>query len=168
MIANNTPRTGDMSYGTLSITKNLEKHFNIYLNYYYLSFGLVILSLIIYFFLEKKLFKLKNNTEDKFYFMGAGIFIFSFLINSNFDYRLIFLTFSIPAILKIKNTYFKILVLSSMVISFELHRLIYFIGFFGGVFNSLSKIMLFILIISLYLDIIINNKKIKFYYQKLS
>ena len=168
MIANNTPRTGDMSYGTLSITKNLEKHFNIYLNYYYLSFGLVILSLIIYFFLEKKLFKLKNNTEDKFYFMGAGIFIFSFLINSNFDYRLIFLTFSIPAILKIKNTYFKILVLSSMVISFELHRLIYFIGFFGGVFNSISKIMLFILIISLYLDIIINNKKIKFYYQKLS
>ena len=76
MIANNTPRTGDMSYGTLSITKNLEKHFNIYLNYYYLSFGLVILSLIIYFFLEKKLFKLKNNTEDKFYFMGGGGYLF--------------------------------------------------------------------------------------------
>jgi hypothetical protein len=164
MIANNTPKTGDMSYGTLSITKNLEKHFNIYFNYYYLSFFLVIFSLTIFFFFKKKIPKINNNRENNFYFMGGGIFIFSFLINSNFDYRLIFLTFSIPTILKIKNSYFKFLTISSLVFSLELHRLIYLIGFFGGVLNTISKIMLFILVISLYLNlIIINNKKNKLY-----
>lgn len=168
MIANNTPKTGDMSYGTLSIIKNLEKHFNIYFNYFYLSFFLVFVSLIFYYFLKKKNLKIKSNTENEFYFMGASIFVFSFLINSNFDYRLIFLTFTVPAILKVKNIYFKILTILSLVLSLELHRLIYYMGFFGGVLNTISKTTLFVLIISLYTNLVIinikkNNNIIKYY-----
>ena len=161
MISKNTPQTGDMSYGTLAIVKNLDKHFNIYFNHFYLSLVLIVFSIIVYILLNKEILKIKNQSEIRYYFLGAGIFIISFLINSNFDYRLIFLFFTVPLILNLENKLFKVLVLVSLFLSLELHRLIYFFGFFGGVLNSTAKIILFISYAIICLNIIEKNIKIK-------
>ena len=63
----------------------------------------------------------------------------------------------IPLILKLHNRMFRNFVLSSLIISSEIYRLIYFFGFFGGVINTLFKILLFFTISLILLDIIIKN-----------
>ena len=153
----NTPKSGDISYGTMAIVSNLNKHFNINFNHLLLSGLFIILTILfykIYFAKFSKKFIYKN---EEMFLVGGGIYCATFLLNSNHDYRLIFLIFVIPLILKLHNRMFSNFVLSSLIISSEIHRLIYFFGFFGGVINTLFKILLFFSISLILLDIIIKN-----------
>ena len=54
---------------------------------------------------------------EKFFLIGASIYIGTFLIGANADYRLIFLIFTIPYILDIKNISLKYCLIFSYIIS---------------------------------------------------
>jgi hypothetical protein len=153
----NTPKSGDISYGTMAIASNLNKHFSINFNHLLLSGLFIILTILfykIYFAKFSKKFIYKN---EEMFLAGGGIYCATFLLNSNHDYRLIFLIFVIPLILKLHNRMFRNFVLISLIISSEIYRLIYFFGFFGGIINTLFKILLFFTISLILLDIIIKN-----------
>tara|TARA_B100000579_G_C22828232_1_gene854446 strand:- start:1052 stop:1657 length:606 start_codon:yes stop_codon:yes gene_type:complete len=162
-----TLQTGDLSYGTQAITINIKNHFGFETNYFILNFILIIFSLFFYkIFFFKMMINYKYYQEEMF-LGGGGIFVSTFLLGSNHDYRLIFLLFCIPLILNLKNKLFKYFVLVSLTISSELYRLIYLFGFFGGVINTLFKIILFILLFLILLDIIVKNfYKIQLYLKK--
>jgi len=167
-IFQNTPHTADSTYGTESIIFNLNKHYNIFFNYIYLS-SFFILSLIFTYFLffKKILIKERYSNED-YFLLGSGIFIFTFLINSSHDYRLIFSFFCVPLFLSLKIKYLKYICLISLFFALELSRLIAIFGFIGGVVNIFFKIVIFYLISTVCLDIIFKffNKLTKEYFNK--
>ena len=85
---------------------------------------------------------------------GGCIYCATFLISSNHDYRMIFLIFLLPFVLNLNLKPLKYLILICIILSLEVHRLIYFFGFYGGVLNNLSKTVLFILISMLLIDVL--------------
>ena len=153
----NSPHTGDGTYGSESIILNLKKHYGLMFDYRYLSLFFIISSISIYFlFFKKKLSYEKFKYED-YFFIGSGIFLFTFLINSSHDYRLIFLFFCSPLILSLKSRNLKYLCLISLIFTLELSKLIVLLGFFGGVMNVFFKIILFYLFSIISLDILVKN-----------
>ena len=160
LIFRNTPKTGDMSYGTLAISINLIKHLHLEINYYLISFILVLLIILIYIIFFRKILISEKFTNSEMFLTGSSIYCMTFILSSNHDYRLIFLIFSIPLILNLKNFILKFSIILSLIISLELNRLIFFFGFFGGVLNTFSKIFLFILLSQILIDIIIKNSYI--------
>jgi hypothetical protein len=148
-----------MSYGSFAIQYNVFKHFKIEIRSIYISLGLVLLSFLVYFFFKKKfLAKLKFVEEDSF-LMGSCIYICSFLISSNFDYRLIFLFFTIPFLLRLNNKFLKSISLISICLSVELYRLISILGFYGGVLNTIFKIILFLVLSILTAEVLLRKIK---------
>ena len=79
---------------------------------------------------------------------------------------MMFLIFCIPLILNLNNKAFKYATLVIIILSFEIHRLLYFFGFFGGVINSIAKLTLFYFIFILYFDIVIEKLKNNYFKQK--
>ena len=156
-IFKNTPDTGDMSYGTKSISSNLIKHFNIFINHYLISFVLIILTLVLYFFFFKNYFKNLKYTNEEMFLSGGAIYSATFLINSNHDYRLIFLLLMIPLILQLNLKTLKITFLSTIILCLELNRLLFIFGFFGGVINTFFKIILFFLVTLTLIDILLKK-----------
>lgn len=156
-IFNNTPNSGDMSYGTKAITSNIYKHYNLDFNNYLLSLLLIIFTIFSYqFFLKKKFKKIKYTNEEMFV-SGSAIFVGTFLLGSNHDYRMIFLFFVIPLIINLNLNLYKYILIGLILLSAELHRLIYFFGFFGGILNSFSKLLLCYFLTQILIDIIIKN-----------
>ena len=153
-IAFNSPKTGHASYGLLSIILNIKEHLNINLNYILFLLGNTILIIITYLIFFRKEFLKLNINYSNFFLLGAGIYIFTFLINTHHDYRLIFITFCIPTILSLENKKIKFLYLFSVIITLELQRLIFFFGLWGGVLNSIFKLLLFYLNCFIYISLI--------------
>ncbi len=153
------PKTGDSSYGFLSIIINIKNHIGINIDYFLLVIINLILILIIYYFFKNKLKKIEFKYPNIF-LLGGGIYLFTFLINTHHDYRMMFLIFCIPLILNLNNKAFKYATLVIIILSLEIHRLLYFFGFFGGVINSIAKLTLFYFIFILYFDIVIEKLKI--------
>ena len=152
------PITGDSSYGFLSIIINIKNHINVELNYILITFLNLFLIFLIYYFSNKNF----KNTEFKYtniFLLGGGIFVFTFLLNTHHDYRMMFLIFCIPLFLNLENKIFKIFSLSCVILSLEIQRLLFIFGFWGGVINSLAKLLLFYIIFLIYFDIV--SKKIK-------
>jgi len=156
-IFQNTPSTGDISYGTKAITSNFQKHFNININNYILSIFLSFLVFFLYLsFFKKKLTNISYINKEMF-LSGGSIFSATFLLGSNHDYRMIFIIFLIPLIVNLNLKIYKYVFFITIILSFEVHRLIYFFGFYGGVINSLAKVILFLLTSIFLLDIIKKN-----------
>tara|TARA_B100000131_G_scaffold228199_1_gene219917 strand:+ start:682 stop:1872 length:1191 start_codon:yes stop_codon:yes gene_type:complete len=152
------PITGDISYGFLSIIINIKKHINIELNYILITILNLFIIFLIYYFLKNKF----KDTEFKYtniFLLGGGIFVFTFLLNTHHDYRMMFLIFCIPLLLNLENKIFKIFSLSCVIVSLEIQKLLIIFGIWGGIINSLGKLFLFYIIFLIYFDVI--NKKIK-------
>ena len=88
---------------------------------------------------------------------GGAIYSATFLINSNHDYRLIFLLLTIPLILQLNLKTLKITFLSTIILCLELNRLLFIFGFFGGVINTFFKIILFFLVTLTLIDILLKK-----------
>ena len=157
-LVTNTPKTGGISYGSLAISLNILKYFDFYINQHLISFFLILSTLVIY----KNIFRKKILNEiffhDNVFLLGSSIFLLTFLIGSHFDYRLIFLFFTIPTLINLNNNFLRYLTLIIIFLSLETFRLNYFFGFFGGIINTSAKIILFISFACLTIDIL--SKKI--------
>tara|TARA_Y100000741_G_scaffold258593_1_gene199504 strand:+ start:2390 stop:3580 length:1191 start_codon:yes stop_codon:yes gene_type:complete len=152
------PITGHSSYGFLSLITNMKVYTSIDLNYMFvITLNLIFIFLI--YLISKSKFKNAEFKYTNIFLIGGGIFVFTFLINTHHDYRMMFLIFCIPLLLNLKNNIIKVFALFCIILSLELQKLLIVFGFFGGVINSLAKLILFYIIFLIYFDII--NKKIK-------
>lgn len=156
------PITGHSSYGFLSIILNLKENLNINLNYIFITSLNIFILIAIYlkFFINK--LSEKNFSNTNIFLLGGGIFIFTFLINTHHDYRMMFLIFCVPLMLEIKHYLLKLFCFSTLILSLELQRLLFLFGFYGGVINSIAKLALFYVIGILYIHLIYNFIKNNF------
>jgi hypothetical protein len=161
-ISNNTPKTGDMSYGLLAVKLNLLKKLNLDFNYFYILLTVLFIVLIVYFIFRKYFLQDTDVRYKSSFLFGSLIYLATFVINTHFDYRLVFLFFIIPSVLFFKNKYLKYSILVTTFLSLELNRLIEFFGIIGGFLNNISKVYLFILlscvILNLINDYVFKNK----------
>ena len=102
---------------------------------------------------EKKLNETNLNNSNIF-LLGGGIFIFTFIINTHHDYRMMFLIFCVPLLLKLKNSFLKLFSLLILILSLELQRLLFLFGFYGGLINSVAKLTLFYIIGIFYIHLL--------------
>lgn len=102
LIFENTPRDAYLSYGldvlwtffyrqneTLGIVAELLS---------YLLFILMMIFSLINFYMQGTIKKIENTRAIHGFRAGAAIFIFTFLLGNNFDYRLVFLLFVLPQV----------------------------------------------------------------------
>jgi len=101
--------------------------------------------------------------------MGAVIYCVLFIIASNYDYKLIFLIFSIPYLRKIKNIFQKYLILISILISSNLLWINSLTNLkISTIFNSVFKCIVFIILLNLliryFVDFYKNNSLKKIFF----
>ncbi|RBJ81367.1 hypothetical protein C3L29_017015 [Pseudomonas sp. MWU12-2534b] len=105
LISNATPRAGDLSYGRSVFANRLKGNipivFSIYVDIIINSF--FILASACSYLISKKLLQINqqelNSLEGKGFFLaGALIYVGTFFIGNNWDYRLIFLMLTIPTL----------------------------------------------------------------------
>jgi len=119
-----------IAYGTRTMLKafyHLSMEYNFFINDNNLNFyrNLVVILFSIYvfiiillgYFVESK--KKNENSFDKFFLAGASIYVGSFIVGANADYRLIFLFFTIPYIINLKSKNIKYLLIFAYIISFN-------------------------------------------------
>ncbi len=109
-----------VAYGVRSITKAIyhlsieynflinESNYSFFKNVTILIFIIYSLLLIFLGFLRPQKFEISLNDQLSNYFIaGSSIYIGTFIFGSNFDYRLIFLIFTIPYLMSLKNELIK-------------------------------------------------------------
>ena len=151
-----------IAYGSrtmLSAFYHLSNEFNFFLNDENLNFFriMIVICFAIYSFIlilvgysNTKSFNL-DNKFNKFFIGGASIFLGTFIIGSNADYRLIFLILTLPLIFELKNLFIKYSLLMSYICIFN--SFYFLIGdklsaifFISSSLNFLIKILTFSLI----------------------
>ena len=165
------------AYGAVSISKGLYYYsmkfgylinddnyqlFKIAIIMLFLLYGLFLFLINFSFSKSKEILK-EISIEEKMFLAGAGIFIGTYAISANFDYRLIFLTLTFPYLINKLNSkllviYFFILIFcfNSLLYSGDPYSLNYFLK---AVFIYTLKILLYSL--NCYYFGIILNKYIK-------
>ena len=119
-----------IAYGTRSISKaiyHLSNEYDLFFkkfNYEIYRDALIYLSVIyssllaVIGYICQCEFKIKLNDKFNIYFLGgSSLYVGTYIFGSNFDYRLIFLIFTIPYILNIKKTFLRNLILISYIFS---------------------------------------------------
>lgn len=159
ILLNNTPKSSSTSYGTNSISILFERYLSINLNFLIISLCFILVSTSIYFYLNKKNYL--NSSSEKFenlFFCGSSILCFSFLVTSNWDYRLSFLILCIPHMLSQNKIILKSFIISS-IISMHYSLLHIAIGKLGSSINLISKVILFLILLTFTYDIILKEIK---------
>lgn len=122
-------------------------------NMIFLSFIIFICLFILYFIRKKNYFNNINftNIENRLFIAGASIYCFSFIFFSSYDYRLIFLIFTIPYLVNNLNLLNKISIFFMLISSNSI--LIYSLAgtpyeyMYIGIFIHLCKFFLFLFIL---------------------
>jgi len=154
------------SYLLSPLQLQFTKHYHIDL----ILISLTFITLIREFKFFKLEFKKKpNELEERLFLMGGVIYCVLFIIASNYDYKLIFLIFSIPYLRKIKNIFQKYLILISILISSNLSWINSLTNLkISTIFNSVFKCIVFIILLNLliryFVDFYKNNSLKKIFF----
>lgn len=152
-----TPISGGLSYGSQSIFAHVKRFDS-------KTLGLILSALLIFIAIilsskERLNSKLKtsqsSNSEEILFLIGSGIFIGTFVLASNSDYRLIFLLFCVPYLLKLKNSALRVSSIIALIIAMNFIPLKLLLGEFGVGLNIAAKIFLFIF----FLTTVISNQR---------
>ena len=154
----NTPVPALGSYGIKSFHKLSIERLNLHISSIYFYILFFILFLLFFKFFYKKI--MINNTSDYDYLsfkVGASVFVFTFILMGNFDYRLIFLIFCIPLVYNLKNIHFRNIILLTLIISMNIYYMKLFFGKTGVIVNLFCKIILFYSLTLILFKIILNS-----------
>ncbi len=152
-IKEGTPISAYVSFGSLSLSA-LAPRLGIEVSHILISCALFLSSLVLL-IASPETFKrnLKNYTqrEKLFFLTGSSIFLGSFVLSSNWDYRLIFLVLCIPFLTRIVDAKIKITIFSLLIISSNQLLLHAVFGAPGAAINIISKTILFVLLSAIFL-----------------
>ena len=155
------------SFGSKSTSITLQRYFLPKINHIYISLFLILLSLLTFTkkinFLKLEFNKQPNNFYERLFLIGSSTFCGLYILQSNYDYKLILLILCVPYITLLKNKFDKYLLLLCMIISSNYHLFVSY-PFTGKGLNIiipvLSKNILFVMIFSLLLKYLINYWKV--------
>ena len=154
------------SFGSKSTLITLQRYFLININHISISFFLILLSLLTFIkkinFLKLEFIKEPNDFYERLFLIGSSTFCGLYILQSNYDYKLILLILCVPYITLLKNKFDKYLLLLCMIISSNYNLFVSY-PFTGKGLNIiipvLSKNTLFVMIFALLLKYLINYWK---------
>ena len=155
------------SFGSKSTSITLKRYSLININHILVSFFLILLSLVTLIkkvnFLKLEFNKEPNDFYERLFLMGSSTFCGLYILQSNYDYKLILLILCVPYITLLKNKLDKYLLLLCMIISSNYNLFVSY-PFTGKGLNIiipvLSKNILFVMIFALLLKYLINYWKV--------
>ena len=157
----NTPKSVGQSYGSASISIAFSKVFSINISEYLISILLVLSILIFYLMFKNKIkinFERINEKTITSFLYGGLIYVSTFILSKNFDYRLIFLILCYEFIFLINLNKLRFFLIFCMIISFNYMLLISIFGvIFGFLLCTIAKVFLLIFI-SHYIIIILKAR----------
>lgn len=145
-ITSGTPTSAGLSYGSASITAAFQQ-FDLIVPAIYISILILFFSLI---FAQIKIIKQRivaidvTYREKQMFLIGSCIYIGTFILSSNWDYRLIFLFLCVPYITKINDRLLRYTLCAMLLCAFNQWPLGALLGSFGLGLNIFSKIFLVI------------------------
>lgn len=145
-ISSATPMSSSTSYGTLSLSIIFDRYLKFEINHLLLSLSFAIISLFLYFSLNKKIKKPKSSNYLNLFVTGGLIYSFTFLTASNWDYRLSFLILCFPYFYFKENKFEKYLFIISLIISMHYTILYKYFYLYGSLINQICKSILFFLV----------------------
>ena len=155
------------SFGSKSTSITFQRYSLININHTFISFFLILLSLLTFTkkinFLKLEFKKEPNDFYERLFLIGSSTFCGLYILQSNYDYKLILLILCVPYITLLKNKFYKYLLLICMIISSNYNLFVNY-PFTGKGINIiipvLSKNILFVMIFALLLKYLINYWKI--------
>ena len=155
------------SFGSKSTLITLQRYSLININHIYVSFFLIFLSSLTFIkkvnFLKLEFKKEPNDFYERLFLMGSSTFCGLYILQSNYDYKLILLILCVPYITLLKNKFDKYLLLLCMIISSNYNLFVSY-PFTGKGLNIiipvLSKNIVFVMIFTLLLKYLINYWKV--------
>jgi len=140
-----------------------DENMNFFRNLTVLSFFMYTLFLVIAGYNNKYLMNTKYKL-DKYFLAGASIYVGTFIIGANVDYRLIFLIFTIPYVINLESKLIKNLLIFSYFFSINSF---YFLGDVLSIIFFIKSFFIFLckfIILSLHAILIgVEMKKISFF-----
>ena len=155
------------SFGSKSTSITLQRYSLININHISISLFLVLLSLLTFIkkinFLKLEFNKEPNDFYERLFLIGSSTFCGLYILQSNYDYKLILLILCVPYISLLKNKFDKYLLLLCMIISSNYNLFVSY-PFTGKGLNIiipvLSKNIVFVMIFALLLKYLINYWKV--------
>jgi hypothetical protein len=166
-IRSGTPVSAVLSYGSISIVASVQKFISLVYGSQsipvpaqkYILFSSTILSLTflatsLVIFMKQKTRKLLATTsltteEEKLFLVGSCVYIGTFILSSNWDYRLIFLLFCVPLVLKLEYKIFRYFICVTLLIATNQILMYSLLSELGMALNILSKILLLVVFCSI-------------------
>jgi len=161
-IRSGTPISYSSSYGSSSIAAAVQQHLGIEFSSIAISFVLVLVSIIggcLTNANKSLLLKSFNKKIDALFVVGSCIYVGTFLLSSNWDYRLVFLLFCVPYLLGLENKIMRYVSLVGILLSMNLMSLNAMLGKLGTGLNILSKTVLFVLLCAMLVNTLRNMPK---------
>ena len=141
-----TPVYYGLSYGSACIAAAAEKFFHLKIPQILISTLLIASVFVVYLkpfrFLDLHA-ECTNERVKRLFCFGAYIFVGTFLLNSNWDYRLIFLLLCVPYVLLIQNQFARIFILVCMFAAANQMLLHFILRSVGPMVSLLAKCILF-------------------------
>jgi hypothetical protein len=148
-IRSGTPVTTSSSYGSQSLAMWLRESLGLNAPLILISGSLLFLAFIISLFGIGNSSILRESSDENIenlFIAGGCVYIGTFLLSGNFDYRLIFLLFCVPFILTCGNSSLKILIIFLTLVAMNYSPLVSILGVWGSVANLFAKIWLLLLL----------------------
>ena len=156
----NTPKSAGLSYGSSTISKALSK-FGFNVNDYLITCVLIILIFLFYLMFKNKIKinidKVNDRTITSF-LCGGLIYVGTFLLGKNFDYRLIFLILCYEFIFLTNVNKLRIFLIFNMIISYNYLILISIFGEIVGGLICLTGKLTLLFFISYFIIIILKSQ----------
>lgn len=156
----NTPKSAGLSYGSSTISKALSK-FGFNVNDYLITCVLIILIFLFYLMFKNKIKinidKVNDRTITSF-LCGGLIYVGTFLLGKNFDYRLIFLILCYEFIFLTNVNKLRIFLIFNMIISYNYLILTSIFGVILGGLICLTGKLTLLFFISYFIIIILKSQ----------
>ena len=159
LIRAGTPVSAGLSYGIASIAAAAAM-MSLKISQLWLTVIFIVCILVAHVW-RIKFFDFSVESSDAeseyWFFLGACIYVGTFLLSSNWDYRLIFLIMCIPYFVLFKNKLLKYALLGCLFLACSQLLLFNILGYFGLMVNILAKSTLFVLLASMLLSFLENE-----------
>ena len=144
-IKNSTPVSSHLSYGSASVAEAIQSKLNFNFPSHVISVVIIFTAFVAWKldFLRKRLsFSELNKHAKQMFLVGAYVYVGTFFLSSNWDYRLIFLLLCVPYLMSLDDRYLRSLISLSLIIAFNQLPLHFVLGPTGVGVNILSKLIL--------------------------
>lgn len=156
-----TPVSRSLSYGSASISAALLFRYELSVHPHLISAVLLLAACLVLtkpFLLDSQL---SNENDRRLFYVGAAIFCGTFVLSSNYDYRLIFCMFCIPYVNFLKSEIVKYTILVSMLTAANQVPLHTVVGATGYSLNVLAKCVLFVGLSAMVLGLLKSEEPVK-------